>query len=111
MKILGLGINIIERADIPLNESSYIKGEWGNVQTSIGEDVDLSTIISIKEAFLKASSDYLTSVDLTKVVVEARDHSYHISFHDSDFLVNKQCWITTRAYPEYTIASVTLVSA
>ncbi|ERN52037.1 hypothetical protein [Alkalihalophilus marmarensis] len=111
MKILGLGVNIIERANIPPKENDFIIGEWDIVKTSVDEEVDSSIIASIKEAFLKASSDYLTSVDLPKVVVEARGHSYHISIQGSDYLDNKQCWITTGAYPEYTIASVTVVSA
>ncbi|MDV2886398.1 4'-phosphopantetheinyl transferase superfamily protein [Alkalihalophilus pseudofirmus] len=113
MRIIGLGVDIIDRELVlkphVINHSFSLE-EQRYLEASIDKLKDSSIIFAIKEAFMKAASGYVSLGDLKKVNVRANNDAYSILYEEGSFMNDKQCWITTNVFPEYTIASVTIVS-
>ncbi|OLS38961.1 hypothetical protein BTR22_04785 [Alkalihalophilus pseudofirmus] len=114
MKIFGLGVDIVDmnRVQQPhVIEQSFTTDEQRYLETSVDKVKDSSVLFAVKEAFIKAASGHVSFSDLKKVSVKPIDNNYFISYDENDFMKNKQCWITANVFPDYTIASVTIVTA
>ncbi|MED1601725.1 4'-phosphopantetheinyl transferase superfamily protein [Alkalihalophilus marmarensis] len=120
MRIFGLGINIVEKERFqivsrngvaPFLDYSFTTEEKKYLETSQDKVEASSTLFAIKEAFIKAASGHINLRDIKKINIKSINNKYSITYEENDFLKNKQCWITTNVFPDYTIASVTIVTA